>query len=565
MLRVGHKYAFRAGLRESLSQLVQQADEKLGQRICKLSSAEGLKWKKWKLAVIKDISTLKQTPKAVERSIKKGITDLRSMEVVTKQADKNLGLVPIRGDYYSAMLRKWLTAPSFQIVPSFPVRDIVRRIENTIRYTHTISNDEKYNWSTHARQAIEPCPFYAIPKIHKADKLGSRPISAQHSYIMAPLSKALTNVLLPIQNITIGITKDSKSFIKRIEELRITQPFVFLTYDVEKCYPNIDLTDAIDTLHRNIPIMRRDRSFWTKILQLIMYNNYVTSNGQIYRQMNGTATGTQVAPPFANLYLHYKFKTILQDHSVIMHERFIDDGFLLVSTKEDAIRIIKKLNDATNLDLTYEISERKAIFLDLEVYKGERFELEGRLDLRVYFKPTNRLLYLPMVSNHPMSMKLGIVIGEAIRALRNSTSKAEWLKALQFIFKGLMARGYPGAMIKRAWKRIRWEDREYYVMCQTEKTVPQGTLVMTRFNPTTRSNWMKLLAKHPVENVFLKRRLKLNKKQLAILEKWPPKIIWSEFRKVGHNVISAKQSWTYPSKRRRQQEGDDSRPKRHKT
>lgn len=201
--------------------------------------------------------------------------------------------------------------------------------------------------------------------------------------------------------------------------------------------------------------MRDNNNFWTKVLQLIMYNNYVVANGNIYRQMIGTATGTQVAPPFANLYLYYKFLRILQDPEILLHERYIDDGFILVSSRQHAERIIRLLNAATNLDLTYEISEHKAVFLDLVVYKGMRFELENRLDLRVYFKPTNRLLYLPMISNHPASMKSGIIIGEAIRTLRNSSDKAEWLKALRFIFSGLRARGYPGTMIKKAWKKIR--------------------------------------------------------------------------------------------------------------
>jgi hypothetical protein len=79
---------------------------------------------------------------------------------------------------------------------------------------------------------------------------------------------------------------------------------VFLTYDVKQLYPSIDPQDEIKTLHESVPIMRADRNFWTKVLQLIMFNNYVSAEGKIYRQVKGTATGTQVAPPFANLYLY---------------------------------------------------------------------------------------------------------------------------------------------------------------------------------------------------------------------------------------------------------------------
>lgn len=479
------------------------------------------------------------------------------MNVVTKPADKNLGLVPIRGDIYAAMLRKWLAPPSFQPVDNFPHQDILRRVENTIRYTRAISAEEKEQWIQHTTTQNAPCPFYAIPKIHKKQHLGSRPISAQHSYMLAPLSIALTKVLLPVQNRCIGITKDTVSFVNRIELFTTPRPFVFLTYDVEACYPSIDINDAIQTLHENIPIMREHNSFWTKVLQLIMYNNYVSYNDRIYRQMIGTATGTQVAPPFANLYLFYKFKTVLSDPAILFNERYIDDGFVLVSTEEDATRIVSNLNNRTNLTLTSDISDKEAIFLDLVIYKGDRFSLNQKLDLKTYFKPTNRLLYLPMVSHHPLPMKAGIIIGEAIRTLRNSSSKIEWLKALHFIFKGLLARGYKPKTIQRAWKKVRWEDRDKYIYERTAKDRPPGTLIFTRYNPLTRPHWIRLLAMYPFENIFIKKNSRINRKQADIFKLWPPTIVWSNFNKIGHRIISAKESWNYPKLGKRKAQGQE--------
>lgn len=491
--------------------------------------------------------------------IKQGIQELKEMNIIIKQSDTNLGLVAIRGDYYRAMLQKWLSPPSFKKEFIFPHKDILRRIKNTIRYSMEVSDTQKDFFISHATKATEPCPFYAIPKIHKKGFLASRPITAQHSYMLAPLSQALSDVLLGIQSSCRGITKDTISFIQRIEDFKTNQPFIFLTYDVEACYPSIDLNDAIKTLHDNIPIMRRSNAFWTKILQIIMYNNYVTANGYIYRQMIGTATGTQVAPPFANLYLYYKFQKSLQNCNNLLHERYLDDGFILVSTQNEALNIITQLNESTSLNLTYEINQTSAIFLDLVIYKGSRFTLENRLDLKPYFKPTNRLLYLPMVSNHPQSMKAGIIKGESIRTLRNSTDKAAWLNALRFIFKGLMARGYPPSLIEKAWKGIRWEDREYYIRCRTRKDAPKGTLLFTRYHPQTRLHWRKLMSKVPFENIFPKRNLKWNKKQVAIMAKWPPVIVWSDFRKVGNLIISAKQGWDYTCRKRQRQDNGEHR------
>lgn len=514
--------------------------------------------------MIKHIIHIHNPPKIIDHIIYQGIRHLKEMDVVIKQADKNLGIVPIRGDFYAAMVRKWLVMPAFQKVSHFPHIDLCRRIENTIRYTKAIPEQQKQSWSSHIHAAQNACPFYIIPKIHKHIPLASRPISAQHSYIMAPLSKDLTKVLLTEQYKFKTIMTDTIQFINQIENLCIQEEFVLVTYDVEACYPNIDINDAIDTLYKNIKSLQMNNSFWTKVLQLIMYNNYVSSNDTIYRQLTGTATGTQVAPPFANLYLYYKFKDILDNQNILYESRFIDDGFLLVKTKEKAISILKQLNDATNLNLTYEIDSVRAVFLDLIIYKGLRFKQEHILDLQTFFKPTNRMLYLPMKSNHPISMKRGIIIGECIRTLRNSSNKSNWIQALRTIFKGLMSRGYPPSFIQNTWKQIRWEHREFYLTCRSSKPAPTGKLVFTRFNPKTIQTWKKLQLQHPFENIFPQKMYRWNQRQLSIIKDWPPKVVWCDFRKITHKTISSKQGWSY-RKRSRGEEDNEKQIKKRKT
>lgn len=50
-----------------------------------------------------------------------------------KQADKNLGLVPIRGDYYNATLRKWLKEPDFLKVSFLPYLSVCHRLHNIVK------------------------------------------------------------------------------------------------------------------------------------------------------------------------------------------------------------------------------------------------------------------------------------------------------------------------------------------------------------------------------------------------------------------------------------------------
>lgn len=133
--------------------------------------------------------------------------------------------------------------------------------------------------------------------------------------------------------------------------------FVFLTYEFEACYPSIDIDDAIKNLYENEVCLRHENRLGAKLLEMVMKENFVTANGNIYQHLIGTATGSQVASPFANLYLFYNYKKVLSDESIIVKERCIDDGLMIVKTREAAQRIMDGSKNASNLIQTWNISE----------------------------------------------------------------------------------------------------------------------------------------------------------------------------------------------------------------
>lgn len=362
--------------------------------------------------------------------------------------------------------------------------------------------------------------------------------------MLAPVSKYLADLLKEHVDDIPEIGRDAKKTVQRLEKVKLPKDFVFLTFDVEACYPSINVPDAINILSRHISWMKHvDNGLWRKLLEMVMYKNFVTANGKTYQQKVGTATGTQVAPPFANMYLYYKYKKALENDSIILQERFIDDGFLIVKTEEDAKKIMEDLLLSSNLNLTWNISTKSAIYLDLNIYKAPLYRMEKKLDLKVYFKPTNRLLYLPASSNHPSTIRSGIVRGEAIRTLRNTNNKGDWLESLRIIFKGLMARGYDPDTIKKKWKTVKFEEREYYVNSHTEKNKLEGTLIQTTYNPKTSYWWKKLLATYTIENIFWKKRDRYNTGKMKILDNWPPIILWMDFDKVARHTINANAQW----------------------
>jgi hypothetical protein len=56
-----------------------------------------------------------------------------------------------------------------------------------------------------------------------------------------------------------------------------------------------------------------------------------------------------------------------------MHCRYIDDGFLVWTgslERLNALRAELAAVDPVNLELTWSVSDRMAVFLDLEIFKG---------------------------------------------------------------------------------------------------------------------------------------------------------------------------------------------------
>lgn len=546
VLRLGHKFAMERALRAPLHMLAQATHGAFQKKFRALGTQEekdGLD--AWLTAISRDINIIQEPRvKKLDLLVAKGIRDLQKLPVILKQADKNLGLVPIHRHVYEMMVRDHIgDTTTYRRVATFPFDRILRQISDLMQ-SAPLPAWKRDSWLSDAREKKEAAPFYVIPKIHKKKLHASRPIAAQHSYMLATLSKELSNVLLKTVNQIRVISKDSKTTALELDEFKFDRDRngIFLTYDIVAMYPNIDVNDAIEVLEKNVASLRENEYFWGKVLRLIMHNCYVKFNDEIYRQIAGTAMGTPVAPPFANLYFYFKYKEVLSDKAILFQRRFIDDGFVIIETRSAAEKLMQRMSAVGSLEFTHEISDYKALYLDFEIYRGQRYAAERKLDFRPFFKPTNQFLYLPEKSNHPRAMKMAIVKGEAIRCLRNSSCKSEWLHAMHLIFKGLIARGYNGREIKERFKQIRWEQRDAYLRStgsQSEK--PEGIIALTHFHRLLRTTWRKLIHKHKLTKRLRLRRRCYNNAQREIVDAWPPVIVFKDFHKIGHRVIRARQ------------------------
>jgi len=197
-------------------------------------------------------------------------------------------------------------------------------------------------------------------------------------------------------------------------------------------------------------------------------------NGRIYRQKFGTAMGTKMAPSFANIFMSDLENRFLQTQRILplIWRRYIDDIVMIWTHGRDSLEtFLHELNTFHHsIKFTFDISNTEAAFLDVTVHKGERFKATQILDCRTHFKTTNTFQYVHGSSCHPPGVKKGIVIGECLRFLRNTSNKAEFEEQKISLLMHLQARGYPTEETQKRIHEKNESHQQHLEDAQTTKT-----------------------------------------------------------------------------------------------
>ena len=112
---------------------------------------------------------------------------------------------------------------------------------------------------------------------------------------------------------------------------------------------------------------------------------------EYFQQIFGIIMGTHLAPILANLYLAMLQdelkKKCIQDKKLkwpTIFQRFIDDGFgIMEGNKKDFKYLIDQFNSLRKtITIDKWLFGNHVEFMDLYIYKGEKFYKSGILDLR---------------------------------------------------------------------------------------------------------------------------------------------------------------------------------------
>ena len=198
--------------------------------------------------------------------------------------------------------------------------------------------------------------------------------------------------------------------------------------------------------------------FIIEAMRFVLNNNTGYFNGEIYRQVTGTATGIKPAPPYADLamgyleiLLFYKIRAKLGNKVALYfwtsYRRYLDDGIIFWDKRLcDFHEVFDLLNEMhPSIKFTMEGSDTQLKYLDVLVYKTPL-----GFKTVVSSKDTDSGTYLHYTSSHPRHCRDNIPFSMARRV--KSLTDEEYLAELKMeeLAMKLSVGGYPEGLVNCA-------------------------------------------------------------------------------------------------------------------
>ena len=348
-------------------------------------------------------------------------------ELVIKKSDKNASTVILdRRKYIEHALTLLNDNIHYERIPNPNTKVISKKIEDIIRDLHQRSfiDDLSYKYLTY-KNNMQHGRLYLLPKIHKIDltlrnaiktnkmlldtlQIPGRPIV---SLCNSPLERVGHFVDYFLKEIVCTLwtyTKDTTSFINKVEKIRVPNHAILSNFDISSMYSNLNHHEIIEAINRAWPkiesckyeIPLPPKKDFLELVRIIVENNEFEFSNQIYRQKVGVPMGARPSPSLTDLRMFELISEILKKftHSnKILHlSIYRDDGFIIFDGEEDEIKQLFEIANNIHplIKFTHEISTKNIQFLDVTVYKGNRFYAENILDFKLYRKPTDNYQYL---------------------------------------------------------------------------------------------------------------------------------------------------------------------------
>ena len=247
--------------------------------------------------------------------------------IIIKGADiGSVFVVWDREDYLKEPYRQLDDKEVYEQVPNDPcvlANTLMKALEK-IRLRGDLVKDPKF-----AR-------FYLLPKIHKRlHDVPGRPVISNSGYYTENTSSFLDYHLQPLAQKVKSYIKDTNHFRSKLKSLgKLPQGAILCTIDYVGLYPNIRHSKGLNSLRRFLKLRdnKQISSGSLKVLaEIVLKSNFFEFDQKTFKQVRGTAIGTNFAPPYAILFMADLEQKILNafEEKPMIWWRYLDDIFFI--------------------------------------------------------------------------------------------------------------------------------------------------------------------------------------------------------------------------------------------
>ena len=302
--------------------------------------------------------------------------------------------------------------------------------------------------------------LYGVPKDHKRD-ISLRPIvSACYDPVdkLTWLLEKVVNQLLP--HVPAHL-KSTSHFLDQLSEQYprgFQQGIILFSIDVVNLYGNIPIMEAIDSAislldhHKErIETFGLELADICKLLEHCLTNNFVRFGESYFRQTEGIAMGSRVAPPLAIVFMHALETMFLASPRLqpSLYLRYIDDVFSVwthdKATLLEYFNFLNSIHPTIQFTIEHTADTGMLAFLDTKI----TISGTGAYTSELYVKPMSAPVIIHFQSALPMSTKKNTVRSQMLRAVRVSSPGLPRARNLKIIEDLFIKNGYPSHLVAR--------------------------------------------------------------------------------------------------------------------
>jgi hypothetical protein len=423
-----------------------------------------------------NITRAKETPQPIIEAIDrlKSLTDIHILK-----ADKGRNTVIWETSAYDREALRQLSDETTYKELEFPeyqayLNDIhnlcTTLSENLLATGHITTEEDQAICSTEARGAY----IYFLPKTHKdmnetSLTFSGRPIVATYTSGVYLLDKLITKITATLLPMIPGSLVDTNDLLTKLPDRALPKDTSIVTMDVNSLYPNIPWGPGIDaattfysdnlellyqTAERDSLLRPPPAALFKRILQAVLCNSIINfKDKRFFHQIRGTAMGCCISVYFANCYMYYLTKTVIERPPkwLILFQRFIDDILIIMTPTEhgDLPALIASIT-TEHILYTHTQPSQSDNFLDINI---RLHPITNKLEISPYTKETASGSYLHPASNHPEHVLSAIPYSQFLRLRRNSSTIDIFKKHAHKMMADFRNMTYDKRLLKRCYYR----------------------------------------------------------------------------------------------------------------